>query len=52
MLGLLNSDGKGRGIEAPTITADPVQLHLTVSGTVGWTDAASKIKLIKVLSPE
>ncbi len=32
--------------------AVPVQLHVTVSGTVGWTCAcASKIKSIKVLAP-
>lgn len=71
MLGLLNTDGKGRGIlvpewgkrivrgiikrhtiEAPMMTADPTQLHLTVSGTVGWICAASKIKSVKVFSPE
>lgn len=33
--------------------AEPVQLHLTVSGTVGWTAAcaSSNIKLLKVLAP-
>lgn len=72
MLGLLNTDGKGRGIlfpvcgkrivrgimkrhtrEAPMMMAEPVQLHLIVSGTVGWTAAcaSSKIKLLKVLAP-
>lgn len=33
--------------------AEPVQLHLMVSGTVGWTAAcaSSNIKLVKVLAP-
>ena len=71
-LGLLNTDGKGKGILAPvwgkrivrgiinrnsrlrpTMIAVPVQLHLTVSGTVAWAvAAASNIKSVKVLSPK